>query len=203
MVLASAAPAATKRSPVMTLRQLNSSLVVPRALDEVFGFFADARNLQELTPPWLDFRILTPMPVEMRAGLRIDYRINLKRMPMRWCSEISLWDPPLRFVDRQLRGPYRHWYHLHTFTPVPGGTRIEDTVTYACPGWLLEPLLHRCFVQPDLRAIFTYRQQQMSKLFGAKGPLQPIEFYGLPRDEGRRVQDYGAPSNAQLLNKAK
>ncbi|MCU0308886.1 MAG: SRPBCC family protein [Chloroflexi bacterium] len=144
--------------------RLDSTMWLPRRLDEVFAFFADARNLETLTPPWLHFRILTPTPIEMRVGARIDYRLRIRGLPLRWQSEITAWDPPHRFLDEQRRGPYRLWVHEHTFAERDGGTEVRDRVTYAVPGgWLVERLL----VGPDVRRIFAYRQETLARLFPA------------------------------------
>jgi ligand-binding SRPBCC domain-containing protein len=140
---------------------------VPQPLDEVFDFFADARNLEALTPPWLRFEILTPMPIAMRPGARIDYRLRVHGVPLRWRSEITVWEPPHRFVDVQIRGPYRHWHHEHRFAERDGGTAIGDVVDYAVGGLFLEPLLHRFLVAPDVRRIFAYRQARLAQQFGA------------------------------------
>ena len=94
---------------------------VPRPIEEVFAFFSDARNLEAITPSWLGFRILSPEPIVMQPGARIDYRINMHGLPLRWVSEIERWDPPNEFVDVQLQGPYRLWRHTHRFEPVDGG----------------------------------------------------------------------------------
>ena len=94
---------------------------LPRPLDEVFPFFSEARNLEELTPPWLKFEVLTPAPIVMRPGALIDYRIKIHGLPIRWRTEIVEWDPPHRFIDVQLNGPYKLWHHTHTFTERDGG----------------------------------------------------------------------------------
>lgn len=139
----------------------------PRPLDEVFPFFADAGNLADITPPWLNFRILTPLPIDMRAGALIDYRIRLWGVPVRWRTEITDWEPPLRFVDRQIRGPYRTWIHEHRFSERDGGTAMVDEVRYAAPfGALSEPL----FVRPQVERIFEYRARVMRERFG--GPAE-------------------------------
>jgi ligand-binding SRPBCC domain-containing protein len=144
--------------------RLDSTMWLPRPLDDVFAFFADARNLEALTPPWLHFRIQTPMPLEMRAGARIDYRLRIRGLPLRWQSEITAWDPPHRFLDEQRRGPYRLWVHEHTFAERDGGTEVHDRVTYAVPGgWLVERLL----VGPDVRRIFAFRRETLARLLGA------------------------------------
>lgn len=138
--------------------QLSTEAVVPAAVDDVFSFFADAANLQVLTPPWLRFQILTELPIDMHAGTLIDYRLALRGIPVRWQTEISVWDPPFRFVDRQVRGPYRIWEHTHTFEEVPDGTLMRDSVSYAVPGGAV---VNALFVAPELKRIFEFRRQQL------------------------------------------
>lgn len=141
---------------------LTSSLLVAEPRDQVFAFFADAFQLETLTPPWLHFTVRTPQPIEMTEGAFIDYKLRLHGLPIRWRSKISQWQPSSRFVDEQVRGPYRYWHHLHTFEDHPDGTRVVDTVHYAMPlGWIMHPLL----VRRDLTRIFEYRQTQLSSLF--------------------------------------
>jgi ligand-binding SRPBCC domain-containing protein len=147
----------------MKIHTLETSIFLPRAREEVFAFFADAGNLELLTPPWLNFSILTPQPIPMREGTRIQYRLRLHGVPLRWESEITCWEPPLRFVDEQRRGPYRLWVHEHRFEEEKGGTRVSDRVHYAVPGG---ELINRLFVAPDLNRIFTYRQRKMLELLG-------------------------------------
>lgn len=137
---------------------------LPRPLEEVFLFFADAFNLERLTPPFLRFRVLTPPPIEMRQGLHIDYRLSLHGVPLRWQSEIAVWDPPHRFVDVQTRGPYRCWHHEHTFTPRDGGVLVSDHVQYRVWGGAV---INQLFVQPDVMKIFAYRADILSQLFSA------------------------------------
>ena len=134
---------------------------MPAAAETVFPFFADPKNLGALTPPWIDFQMLTAQPVEMRHGALIEYRIKLRGVPVRWITEITDWDPPRRFVDIQKRGPYRSWRHEHRFEPLDGGTVVVDDVAYEVPGWLVEPLLHRWLVRPDLDRLFAYRRRTM------------------------------------------
>jgi ligand-binding SRPBCC domain-containing protein len=136
-----------------------------RPIDEVFDFFADAMNLERITPPLLKFHVVTPPPIEMRQGALIDYRLKLRGFPMRWRTEIAEWDPPHRFVDNQLRGPYRQWRHLHTFEPTDTGTLVKDRVQYRVPGG---PLVHQLIVKRDVLAIFEYRQRVLAEIFPAK-----------------------------------
>jgi ligand-binding SRPBCC domain-containing protein len=161
----------------VTLFELRASLLVPRPLKEVFPFFADAANLQALTPPWLGFEILTPLPLAMREGALLDYRLRLHGIPITWRTEITAWDPPGRFVDEQLRGPYRLWVHEHTFTEAPGGTQVADRVRYAVPGGRL---VHRLFVAPDLRKVFAYRSRKIREALGGEegGGVQIVRVGG-------------------------
>ena len=150
--------------------ELHSSVTLPRPLDEVFRFFSDARNLERLTPPWLRFSVLTPGTIEMRPGATIDYRLRLRGVPLRWRSEITVWEPPFRFVDEQRRGPYRLWVHEHRFEKVEGCTRAHDHVRYAVPGgWLADRLL----VRRDLQRVFEYRRAVLRDLFGTVPDTAP------------------------------
>jgi len=141
--------------------QLTAELWLPRPIDEVFEFFGDAGNLEAITPPWLHFQVLTPRPIAMRAGTLIDYRLRLHGLPLFWRTEIAVWEPPYRFVDQQLRGPYRLWHHLHTFEEQNGGTLCKDVVDYAFFGG---PIVHSLLVKRDLEQIFTYRGERMKML---------------------------------------
>lgn len=137
------------------------SMVLSRPLPEVFAFFAEARNLEALTPDWLELEVLTPPPITMATGLKIDYR--LRRIPICWQSEITRWEPPHRFVDEQTRGPYRLWVHEHRFEEQAHGTLAEDRVQYAVHGgWVVERLI----VRRDLDTIFEYRRMKLRELLG-------------------------------------
>ena len=140
---------------------------VARPVEEVFAFFSDARNLAELTPPWLRLRILTP-GVPLAEGTRIRYRIGLHGLPVGWTTEIRRWDPPHRFTDVQLRGPYRLWHHTHRFEASGGGTRMTDIVRYRLPFGPLGRLIQALIVRRDLARIFDYRSQRIHQLFGAR-----------------------------------
>lgn len=142
---------------------LHTSIGLPRPLEEVFPFFADAANLETLTPPWVNFRILTELPIRMREGALIDYSIRVRGLPLRWQTRISAWEPPYRFVDEQVRGPYARWVHEHRFREENGETICEDHVNYAPIGGAL---MQRLFVGRDVERIFEYRQRRMAEIFG-------------------------------------
>ncbi|HEX7879995.1 MAG TPA: SRPBCC family protein [Candidatus Eisenbacteria bacterium] len=146
------------------MRELRRSQVIPVERNRVFEFFADAGNLEEITPSWLRFHVVSPMPIVMKPGVRIEYALRLHAVPIRWISEITEWEPPFRFVDRQVRGPYRLWVHEHRFDALPGGTVVSDHVRYSAPGG---PLVHRFLVAPDLKKIFDYRASRISVLLPA------------------------------------
>lgn len=140
--------------------------MVKRPLGEVFEFFAQAENLERITPPWLSFRVLTPGPIAMSAGTLIDYRLRLHGVPLRWTSKIRLWEEERRFVDEQVRGPFRIWRHLHEFMPAERGTRVRDRVEYALPLGLLGDRLGLPLVRRDLVRIFDYRRAAVTRLLG-------------------------------------
>jgi ligand-binding SRPBCC domain-containing protein len=140
----------------------HDELWLPRPRAEVFPFFAEARNLEKITPPWLKFEVITPAPIEMRPGALIDYRIRVHGLPIRWRTEIEEWDPPHRFVDVQLRGPYTLWHHTHTFLERDGGTLCRDEVRYRPRGGAI---INRLFVQRDVEQIFLYRQKRLREIF--------------------------------------
>ncbi len=146
---------------------LQREVWLPQPIDRVFAFFSDATNLESLTPPWMHFRILTPTPIPMFAGQLIDYRLRVRGIPIRWRTRIEAWEPPFRFVDLQLSGPYHLWHHLHSFESRDGGTLCGDVVTYRPRGG---SLIQRLFVDPDVRRIFDYRATRMLELLGRAQP---------------------------------
>lgn len=151
----------------MSVHRLEREQLVRAPVDEVFAFFARARNLERITPPWLGFEVLTPEPAGgMRAGTLIEYRLRLHGLPLRWLTRIEEWDEERAFVDRQLRGPYRLWHHRHEFAPVEEGTVVRDRVDYALPLGPLGELARRAFVARDLQRIFDFRRDAVATLFG-------------------------------------
>lgn len=144
--------------------QLHRRQWIRRPLQDVFAFFADAGNLEAITPPFLQFQILTPLPIAMRAGAVIEYRLKLFGLPFHWRTVIESFDPPHRFIDQQARGPYRLWRHLHEFRETPDGTEMVDRVDYELPLGPIGSLVHAAFVRRSLAEIFDYRQQRIAEL---------------------------------------
>ncbi len=145
--------------------EFKTEQLLPRPLDQVFPFFSDPRNLQAITPPWLDFEITTKGDLQMREGLVIDYRLRIRGIPLRWRSEITIWQPPRRFVDEQRTGPYRFWIHEHTFEAIGNSTRIGDYVQYGVPGGVL---VQRLFVARDVARIFEFRRAKLEQILERK-----------------------------------
>jgi len=147
------------------VRIFTDEIWIAHPREKVFEFFSNPANLDAITPSWLHFQIKTPLPIEIRPGTLLEYRLKLKGIPIRWLTEITEWDPPRRFVDRQLKGPYRKWIHTHSFQAKEGGTLVRDQVEYEIAGWIFEPLIHRFFVGPDLKRIFEHRRMELKKRF--------------------------------------
>lgn len=150
----------------MKVYQLDREQFLPASLDRVFAFFSDAGNLDALTPPWVGFRILTPQPIEMKTGARIEYTIRLAGVPLRWRTRIAKWDPPRGFVDTQESGPYALWEHTHCFVPCGDGVLMADVVRYALPYGPLGEAAHALAVRGALGAIFDYRFAGIRERFG-------------------------------------
>lgn len=152
----------------MRIREFQSELWLPLPPEQLFPFFAEAGNLDAITPRWLHFSIVTPQPIQMRAGALIDYKLRVHGLPLRWRTLIREWQPPHYFMDEQLRGPFRMWIHEHTFEPKNGGTLARDKVRYSTP---LDFLLSR-WVRRDLETIFQFRNQALRKRLDADGIAQ-------------------------------
>lgn len=144
---------------------LERTLFIPRPRAEVFPFFADAANLERITPPFLRFRTLTPPPIDMRAGTLIDYQLRLYGLPFRWRTRIEAFDPPNYFIDVQLSGPYKLWHHRHDFVDAPGGTEMRDRVDYDLPFGPFGAIARALFVRRSVEQIFEYRNKTITELF--------------------------------------
>jgi ligand-binding SRPBCC domain-containing protein len=147
---------------------LQRQQLIRAPLDDVFEFFSNARNLEQITPDWLRFRVLTEDPIEMKVGARIRYQLRIAGVPLRWDTCITRWEPGESFVDRQERGPYRLWIHTHSFEPTADGVLMGDMVRYALPLGPLGRLAHALWVRDALARIFDYRCARIGQLFGAR-----------------------------------
>jgi ligand-binding SRPBCC domain-containing protein len=149
---------------------LERSQRVDIPVERAFDFYADTRNLEPMTPPWLHFRLTSEGPATMEAGTLLDYTLRLHGVPIRWTTRIETWSPPTGFVDTQLEGPYWLWEHTHVFEEDgEGGTAIHDRVRYAIPFGPLGAIAHRLFVRRDLERIFDYRSAAFSRLVIEEG----------------------------------
>ena len=151
------------------IHRLERTQQIQRPLDIVFAFFADATNLEAITPRFLRFSIITPTPVEMRSGARIDYAMSLFGMPVRWRTRITEWEPGLRFVDEQEAGPYSVWRHTHEFEPRGEATLVRDVVDYAVPLGPLGSIAHALVVERTLGRIFDFRRDATRRLLDGGG----------------------------------
>jgi ligand-binding SRPBCC domain-containing protein len=164
---------------------LRTDITLARSLADTFALFCDASNLETLTPPELRFEIRTPLPIEMRKGARIEYRIRLFGVPFSWLTEITCWEPGIRFVDEQISGPFRIWIHEHCFQSIDDSTtRIRDEVQYALPfepiGRLAHPL-----VRSRLNRVFEYREERVRELL--IGPTPGLGDSRLPRSQSTPI----------------
>ena len=161
---------------MMVIHTLRREQVLQRPPEAVFAFFADAANLEAITPPLLRFELITPPPIAMCAGTFLQYRLRLRGVPVRWDTLIQAWEPPHRFVDVQVRGPYRLWHHTHEVTAQrDGGSLMRDTVRYAIGFGPLGAAAHRLVVRRDLEAIFDYRAATVPELLRDHGGGEAVE----------------------------
>ncbi len=147
--------------------ELRTEVELPHPIDEVFAFFSDPANLQRITPPWLHFQVLTDLPAEISKGQTFEYKLRLHGVPIRWKSEICVWEPEKRFVDQQISGPYGSWWHEHLFYDLGGReTLMRDRVLYTVPGGRM---IHKLLVKKDLVKIFEYRRDTIQDIFDGNG----------------------------------
>jgi len=145
-------------------------MYVPLSVPEAFSFFYDVGNMQSITPCELDFHVVTPLPMEVKNGAIVDYRLRLYGIPFRWRSEITYCEPPSRFVDEEVFGPYKMWIHTHNFQPHGRGTMVEDDITYRLP---LSPLGEIAFplVWAELRRIMGYRRRKIREMLAGRSGM--------------------------------
>lgn len=149
----------------MTIYTLHVEMIVPESITKVFDFFSKPENLSKITPPSLGFKILTPSPIEMKIGSLINYLIRPLFVRVRWTTLITSYEPPFKFVDEQLKGPYSFWHHTHTFKENIDGTHIIDDVRYIMPFSFLGKIAHFLFVRRQLEKIFSYRSKIIANIF--------------------------------------
>ena len=157
----------------MSVHVLERRQRLPVPAERAFAFFGDAHNLEAITPPWLRFRIVTPGPIEMGSGTLISYRLSLHGVPVRWHTRIEVWEPPRRFVDIQVSGPYALWHHTHEFEPAEDGTMIRDRVRYRIGFGPLGAAALRLFVRRDLERIFDFRRTAIAGLVSSDARPAP------------------------------
>ena len=167
-----------------TVHRLERSQLLDRPVEEVFAFYSDAVNLEAITPPFLRFRILTPTPIVMRAGTRIEYALSLHGAPVRWRTLITRWEPNACFVDEQESGPYALWRHTHTFEAQGARTLMRDVVEYREPFGALGQLAHVLVVRRMLDRIFDYRRDATGQLLGRSGRAGPAAIDASTRPVG-------------------
>ena len=141
---------------------------VPQPPDKIFPFFCDEKNLETLTPPFLNFSVIGKSTPEIGQGTLIDYRLSLHGLPLRWRTRIEDWNPGSSFVDTQLKGPYSRWHHTHEFEPLAGGTLMRDRVLFQLPLGFLGDWGGRWKVTDDVQQIFAYRRKKVDELFGSR-----------------------------------
>lgn len=148
-------------------RTLETEVILSKPVSEVFPFFADAKNLERITPPWLHFRILDQSTPEIGEGTIFNYKLRIRGVPIHWRSKITKWKDNDRFMDMQLKGPYSKWEHLHTFEEHPNGTLMRDIVHYKVPLGIVGDFVAGWYVKRDVEKIFEYRKQEILKIFNS------------------------------------
>ncbi|MBW2487718.1 MAG: SRPBCC family protein [Deltaproteobacteria bacterium] len=153
----------------MKLYRLERDQYLPVSIETAWEFFSDPRNLPQITPDWLDFKITNRIPAKMHAGMMITYRLKtLLGIPTTWITEITHVDEPVFFVDEMRAGPYRFWHHQHRFIEKSGGIEMRDTVDYVLRFGLFGQILHNMVIGSKLNEIFDYRQTALEAIFGSR-----------------------------------
>lgn len=140
---------------------------LPIDVNRSWDFFSSAKNLALITPPELDFNILTSVGnKEIFEGMKIDYTVKpLFGLPLRWQTEICKVNKPLFFTDRQLKGPYKLWEHTHTFIEKDNGVLVKDEVKYKLPFGIIGSIAHSLIVRKKIENIFQFRKEALKKIF--------------------------------------
>jgi ligand-binding SRPBCC domain-containing protein len=145
--------------------RIERELLVEKPIEEVFDFFGDPFNLEAITPPWLQFKIMGGTEEPLGPSSKLEYRLRVRGFPLCWTSLISSWAPPYQFIDEQVRGPYRSWVHRHSFESRGEHTLVRDVVRYSVYGG--SPV-NRFLVRPDLERIFDYRSESLGRLLNSR-----------------------------------
>jgi ligand-binding SRPBCC domain-containing protein len=152
----------------MKIYTLEREQFLPIDIHTAWEFFSAPDNLSRITPEWMNFTVLSPVPEKMHPGMVVRYHVHpLGPFPMQWVTEITHVEEPCFFVDEQRFGPYKFWHHQHHFTPVEGGVKMYDLIHYALPLGPLGRILHHFVVQGKLNAIFSYRYAELQRRFGS------------------------------------
>ena len=146
--------------------ELTDAIVVKTDLQATWAFFCRAENLPDITPPWMNFKVLADGPIHIGQDTHIDYQIRWAGMPLRWRTRIIDWSPPRQFIDLQLSGPYDLWHHQHTFEQVEDGTLCRDRVLYRVPLGPLGRIANAVMVRRQLIEIFEYRRKAITERLG-------------------------------------
>ena len=147
-----------------SFHEINTEQWVPQTIKQTFSFFKEAKNLERLTPKFLNFKILNQSTQEIEDGTILTYRLSIHGIPFKWKSKITDWNPASKFSDIQLKGPYNYWYHTHSFEERNGGTIIKDRVLYKVPFGFIGDLVVGNFIKKDLETIFSYRTKTIDTL---------------------------------------
>lgn len=145
-------------------KQVQFQTWLPYPPDEIWPFFCDPKNLERITPPWLNFQVVDSSG-PLGADTTIDYKLRFRGIPMRWRTLLLEWEPGKRFVDTSLKGAFKVWHHEHRFEPVDGGTLMTDTVHYCVPLGRLGRFFSGWMVDRDVRGIFAYREKVITEIF--------------------------------------
>ena len=149
----------------MKARTLHRTTIINESREEVFKFFSTPGNLDRITPPSFAMKKTWMSTEDIRKGTLIDYKIKVNGIPLKWRTEITVWEPPYRFIDVQLKGPYRIWIHEHIFEQQGNRTVMHDHVQYLSPGWFIEPLIEKWYIRKQIDSLFDYREQRLNEIF--------------------------------------